>query len=200
LFNFLLGPTSPQTQQVKINRKFVPYTLNSVTFLGPVRNVGARNKIWHIKYKGEKLFAKVGDMWNEKKIVKELLHESSIYSILQKFQGEVIPYLKYSGPVYGVYVLATSICGKSLKHFHLNSSDLSEIKDKAWTGLKKIHSLNVLHGDIRLENIIWNSQTRRVYWIDFGFSRQNFEWKELIEEENNFNVLFDELIHNEILH
>ena len=172
----------------------MPYTLNGVTFLGPVRDAGARTKIWNIKYQEENLIAKLGDVWNEKNIVKELLHESQIYTVLQKLQGDVIPYLKYSGVVYGVYILATSICGQSLEKVNLSSFEFDEIQDKAWTGLERIHSLGVLHGDIRPQNIIWNSQTRRVYWIDFGFSRQNFKPEESIEEQNTFKTLFGELL------
>lgn len=34
-----------------------------------------------------------------------------------------------------------------------------------------MHSLNIIHGDIKLENIMWSSTFQKNVFIDFGLSR-----------------------------
>lgn len=141
-------------------------------------------------YQNTQLIAKVADCWNQKNLVKELLHESSIYNLLRELQGEVIPNLKYSNYLYCIFILATDICGTSLDKCSLNSLDLEKVKNQALDGLKRIHSYGVLHGDLRFQNILWNSETQKVFWIDFGFSKEQASEEELKKEDEELEALF----------
>lgn len=37
--------------------------------------------------------------------------------------------------------------------------------------LQLMHSLNIIHGDIKLENVMWSSTFQKNVFIDFGLSR-----------------------------
>jgi serine/threonine protein kinase len=34
-----------------------------------------------------------------------------------------------------------------------------------------MHSLNIIHGDVKLENIMWSEKYNKNVFIDFGFSK-----------------------------
>ena len=38
-------------------------------------------------------------------------------------------------------------------------------------GLKFIHSLNICHGDIKSQNVMWSNEKNKMIFIDFGLSR-----------------------------
>jgi predicted Ser/Thr protein kinase len=82
-------------------------------------------------------------------LVQEMLNEISIYSKLESLQGKIIPTYRYSGIVEGIlFVLGLDYLGSVPNQ--LNTMQ----KAKILTGLSDIHSLGILHGDIRLENIV----------------------------------------------
>jgi len=154
-----------------------------LTFLGPL-SVGARHVTWELQIKRKpKLIGKTADIFNEEKLTQELIHESEIYSLLRPLQGQVIPKVHYSKIFYCVYIFATEKCGKSLDKLELSSLNIDQIERQAKIGLDRIHSFMVLHGDIRLNNLVWNEKTSQLFWIDFGFSKQNAKRKELLNEK-----------------
>ncbi|KAK6513421.1 hypothetical protein TWF281_005047 [Arthrobotrys megalospora] len=91
--------------------------------------------------------------------------EISAYKKLQNLQGTDIPLLYAAGEVWGMLkVLVLEDCGESAANATLPSNFCGE----AERILKKIHQAGVLHGDVRLENIVLSGSGIR--FIDLGLS------------------------------
>lgn len=60
----------------------------------------------------------------------------------------------------------------------INSIEYSpELRKQTRRSRKEINSLGVMHGGLRLGNILWNEELQRVLIIDFHRSQLNFELK-----------------------
>ena len=97
--------------------------------------------------------------------------EIETYMHLREHQGKLIPRFKYFGHDFGSFwVFVTSYEGVSLSKIVEEKGGLSQaIKTKVKVSLSELHRLGVLHGDVKLGNILLrNSQD--VVWIDFEFS------------------------------
>ena len=45
-----------------------------------------------------------------------------------------------------------------------------KVRERAVKDLCRIHRFGVIHGDIRLPNLVWNEEQNRIMFIDFGRS------------------------------
>lgn len=160
-------------------------------FIKPL-SVGSRNNVWKLRFNGKLMIAKTADILKQKQLVKELKHEAEIYDQLSELQGVVIPRVVYCGTFYCLFIFGTEMCGKSLDLMQKQENmDLNELKTQAERGLEAIHSFSVLHGDIRENNLVWNSKAHRLYWIDFGFSKKNAKQEEMDVEKKQLQDLFE---------
>ncbi|PWY91626.1 hypothetical protein BO94DRAFT_623046 [Aspergillus sclerotioniger CBS 115572] len=110
-------------------------------------------------------------LWNE------VSREADIYHILSQVQGLVVPvflgaidmdkiyFLDRAGEIEHMLLMAWA--GKPISKTEATSPDISSSISKA---VKKIRSLGVLHQDLRVENLLWNDELRRVMIIDFHCS------------------------------
>ena len=56
------------------------------------------------------------------------------------------------------------------------------VRNRAIEDLCRIHQLGVVHGDIRLPNLVWNEEKRKIMFIDFGRSKISDSSNERIDE------------------
>ncbi|KAE8152103.1 hypothetical protein BDV25DRAFT_170867 [Aspergillus avenaceus] len=110
-------------------------------------------------------------LWNE------VLREADIYRILSRVQGSVVPvflgavdlakiyFLHGAGEIRHMLLMAWA--GKPISKAEAASPDISRSISKS---IRKIRSLGVLHQDLRLDNLLWNDELRRVMIIDFHCS------------------------------
>lgn len=105
-------------------------------------------------------------------IREEIKNEERIYRILHSLQGDYIPKMYYAGIMReGSHdCVVTSYEGDSLDNIdNIDEIDESFVQD-ALEALDRIHSLDVLHGDIALRNILRRKKDGKPIIIDFGFS------------------------------
>lgn len=57
-----------------------------------------------------------------------------------------------------------------IKNFEISNENASTIFDNLLLGLKSIHDLNIVHRDIKPDNIMINPTTLNIKYIDFGLS------------------------------
>ncbi|KAF9912976.1 hypothetical protein EC991_007590 [Linnemannia zychae] len=132
-------------------------------------------------WQGSNVIVKKCDIWNLGMVVEELKHEVRAYQVLQKLQWNQIPILKLAGIVDGMeMVLVTEFVGTNIRQEQLSRSDKIKIRD----AFSAIHSLGVLHGDIRLQNILVQSdgRVRRFTSIDFGLPQFTTDKQKLQRE------------------
>ena len=113
--------------------------------------------------------------------MEELEHEARVYKVLQKLQGYNIPKLNISGIADGMeMILVMDFMGVDISHERLDYSDKKNIRE----ALSAIHSLGVLHGDIRPQNIVVKREgpVKRFFFIDFGLSQFTTD-KEKLQRE-----------------
>ncbi|KAI3655399.1 hypothetical protein MP638_005306, partial [Amoeboaphelidium occidentale] len=116
------------------------------------------------------------DISKRPKLLPEILNEISIYSKLESLQGRIIPTLRYCGLVEGIlFVVGFDYAGRVPKKLD------DDQKRKLLDGLAEIHSIGILHGDIKPENIVVDSEGNP-FIIDFAFSKIESD-PELFEEE-----------------
>lgn len=116
------------------------------------------------------------DIVKKPKLLPEIMNEISMYSKLESLQGRVVPRLRYCGLVEGIlFVVGFDYVGNVPETLDENQ------KRKLSKGLAEIHSMGILHGDIRLGNIVVDSMGNP-FIIDFTFSKIESD-PELFEEE-----------------
>jgi serine/threonine protein kinase len=96
--------------------------------------------------------------------------ELSIYRDLEDLQGNVIPRLIAYGNLGGLLqVIVLENVGKSITR-----EQAEQRHDEINTALQRIHEKGVVHGDLRLPNIVID-QDNKVRIIDFGMSSKQDE-------------------------
>ncbi|RGB24922.1 hypothetical protein C1646_821327 [Rhizophagus diaphanus] len=131
------------------------------SFLG----CGQTGGTYACEFHGQTIALKVLDLYKNGRFLNQMQKEIGIYKLLSKIQGIYIPKLVCYGR-YGIgYVMGTTIVGTKLSFHKIEQRH----KTKALRALDIIHSHNILHNDIREENILINEKDD-IYIIDFGKS------------------------------
>jgi Protein kinase domain len=123
-------------------------------------------KVFKEYFNDSAIALKVHDVRRDKQKLAELQNEIQVYQKLEDLQGRYIPELVLYGELACVfYCLGISVVGSVPRH--LSKSQ----KDHLIEGLNKMHQRNIIHGDIKAENIIIDDKGS-AFWIDFSHSRQ----------------------------
>lgn len=94
-------------------------------------------------------------------------HEVSMYKYLESLQGTVIPTLYAHGNIGGLLqVIVLENFGRCI-----TSDEFQMRKDEVYEAIEKINDLGIMHGDLRLPNIMVDHENR-IRIIDFGFSEE----------------------------
>ncbi|PCK01698.1 MAG: hypothetical protein COA42_22930 [Alteromonadaceae bacterium] len=99
--------------------------------------------------------------------------------VLAKFEHpnivKVHRYFEKNGTAYIVmqYVKGGSFKDLINKHGSLSEAEIKPILDTLLSGLSMVHASDILHRDIKPDNIILNEQTGQPVLIDFGAAREN---------------------------
>ena len=105
--------------------------------------------------------------------IKDLRHEAEVYRRLVTLQGTHIPICLGSIDLDEPFYYDT---GVRIMHFILLSWAGKSLDDgidrQTWTSdlvraINAIHGAGVLHQDVRMPNLLWNDETKRVMVIDF---------------------------------
>jgi serine/threonine protein kinase len=137
-----------------------------------------RSNVFLVPYKGEQIALKRGDA-GDANILAEFKNEVNVYKVLKDLQGKCIPELLFAQTVDDLFVcLGLSLCGSKPKVaiIRKKKKELKKI-------FKQIHSRNVTHNDIKLENIL--VKDGNLFVIDFGFAKINSVNYEIGDEEMN---------------
>ena len=114
-----------------------------------------------------KCLFKIVDSSKLKENALELRNEVQVYSALESLQGTVIPvFYGYYSILGGIHLIAIEDCGPSIPMTEISL----ESRNLFLTALEAFHSSRYLHGDIRLENFVYASNST-VKIIDFGRSK-----------------------------
>lgn len=74
-----------------------------------------------------------------------------------------------------IYIIQEYVCGIELFDIlaerKLNDKECRNIIHQLLNILEHIHSLGIVHGDIKPENILYNQKQNKIYLIDFGSAR-----------------------------
>jgi serine/threonine protein kinase len=104
------------------------------------------------------------------------LVETEAYRRLSEFQGQLVPkfqgrYRYSTGSGEATAILLEYIRDPSLdRHDELTETELQKILDVGTDALRSIHSQGVCHFDIRPSNVLWNSSTMALRFVDWEFS------------------------------
>ncbi|CAG8530112.1 15261_t:CDS:2 [Acaulospora morrowiae] len=163
------------------------YKRNQFSF-GDVLGSGRSGTVFTAKLFGKTGALKIVDLYKNESLLKEMLNEIEIYrGPLKEIQGIYIPKLLKFGVLHEAFVfIFTSFA-------ELGNKLTKKEKQLAIEGLQAIHIRGIMHGDVRLENIMAkeNKLTGKncVWWIDFALSkignvkeldRELFELKRLL--------------------
>jgi hypothetical protein len=135
---------------------------------------------------------KMVGLYKDENKLEELLNEIKMYiGPLKEIQGIYIPRLLKFGVLCEAFVFNfTSLAGETFARMGDNIT--RKEKQLAIKGLRELHSKGVMHGDIRLENIMVkreNEGSTCVWWIDFGWSKMTVNVKDLDKELTELKYL-----------
>jgi len=104
--------------------------------------------------------------------VQSLAHEAKIYNHLLHISG--VPTIKwYENTEHYKYIVLPDI-GVSLSTYIsttvISKQEFEYIAQQLITNIQLIHDKNIIHCDIKPDNIIISPSTKRVWFIDFGFA------------------------------
>ena len=154
-----------------------------------ILSAGENNKkVLECEFHGKTIALKSTDLTKKPKCLDEFLNEVEIYKVLAKLQGIYIPELLFYGDLANgmSFVMGMTIVGTTLDHHRVNR----RLKNRAIATLRKVHKYNVLHNDIREENILID-ENGYVYLIDFGFSIRTDDENKFREEEAQLERLLE---------
>ncbi|GBB95794.1 hypothetical protein RclHR1_26110001 [Rhizophagus clarus] len=164
------------------------YDYNQFSF-GDMLGNGRTGAVFAAKLCGKTGALKMTDLYKNEYLLQETLNEIKMYlGPLRDIQYMYTPKLLKFGVLHEAFIfILTSLCGKSFAKL----DDVTEReKHLAIEGLQAIHARGVMHGDVRLENIMINrsesTSKSRVRWIDFG-------WSKMSRSSKNFNRELTEL-------
>ena len=143
---------------------------------------------YQYEFYGQTLALKALDLYKNGQFLCQMQKEIEIYKRLSKIQGKYIPKLVcygYYGGGIG-YVMGMTIVGTMLSFHKIEKWQ----KNQALRALKIIHSNNILHNDIREENILVNDEGN-IFFIDFGKSIINDDKKLFHQEESKLSCLLN---------
>lgn len=120
-----------------------------------------------------------------------LSHEGEFYVCMQPLWDVVVPSLLACGPdgEEEGYMLATRLVPRSR---HLDPETDSHLLPQLQQALQAVHNLDVVHGDLRLQNILVEEGTggeQRVWLIDFGHAERNGTQKQKDSEMRELLLL-----------
>lgn len=79
-------------------------------------------------------------------------------------------------------VMAMSLCGRPLSRLrrmtpkrHFTKSTAAWLSRRILLAIKDLHSVGILHRDVKASNCAWVAESREVYMFDFGFCRRYLE-------------------------
>ena len=103
-----------------------------------------------------------------------LKHEARIYNFLKDVGG--VPKLKWFGTDAENMYIILPLLGENLKHHvPVSASDpghLTTIGVEMLRIIKDVHTMQIVHCDIKPENFVFDREKQTLYLIDFGFARQ----------------------------
>ena len=115
---------------------------------------------------------------------KKKLTSKQLVEIQERYIPKLVCYGYYG---YGMgYFMCVTIVGTTLNHHRIDCNQ----RDMAFKALRAIHSLGILHNDIREENILVNEKGE-IYIIDFGLSIITNDRRQFYDEESKLSNLLD---------
>jgi RIO-like serine/threonine protein kinase len=109
--------------------------------------------------------------------MRDLQHEAVVYRRLQHLQGVYVPVFLgsvdldrpyyYDLRTHVIHMMFLSWGGERMSESSLTENIRQERSQELVRSVHAIHSMGVVHGDIREPNVLWNSETGRVVVIDF---------------------------------
>ncbi|CAG8579021.1 569_t:CDS:2 [Paraglomus brasilianum] len=149
---------------------------------------GQSGGTYQCKFYGQTLALKALDLYKNRRFFSNMQSEIKIYQLLYKIQGKYIPKLVCYGYYGGGmdYVMGMTIVGTMLSFHKIEKWQ----KNQALRALKIIHSNNILHNDIRKENILVNDEGN-IFFIDFGKSIITDKKKLFRQEESELSRLLN---------
>ncbi|KAF9982498.1 hypothetical protein BGZ65_002801 [Modicella reniformis] len=111
---------------------------------------GRSGNVFRARWRGETVAVKVCDLYQHPELEVEMLTEVAVYDTLSSLQGTFVPQLKLAGFYGRLFVAATEIAGEPLDLTKLSNLQRLRVVD----ALSHIHELNVIHGDIKADNIL----------------------------------------------
>ena len=111
-----------------------------------------------------------------------LKHEARVYHYLKSVKG--IPHIIWYGTDKVNNYIILPLLGENIRDVYEENNMPKEILE-TWGKsmceiLKQVHLLEIVHGDIKPENFLFDIQQKNIYLIDFGFARKfNTEPKKL---------------------
>ncbi|RGB22811.1 hypothetical protein C1646_598826, partial [Rhizophagus diaphanus] len=149
------------------------YKRSQISF-GDVLGNGRSGVVFTAKLYKEVGALKMVDLYKREYLLQEILNEIKMYlGPLKEIQGICIPRLLKFGILHEAFAFTlTSLAEETFATMGDNIT--RKQKQLAIKGLQELHSKGVMHGDIRLENIVVkrknDGSTSCVWWIDFGWS------------------------------
>jgi tRNA A-37 threonylcarbamoyl transferase component Bud32 len=185
--------------------------IDAIIFVRPFELLSKSSKSHtrRVTVNGRDLVAKIVDFhgtpkhseWSAETLYELEQNEVRTYRHLKAVQGRLVPEFLYHGSDFN-FMWATAVTtyeGKSLDDVAEEGGFLNEeVKAKALAGLRELHALGVVHGDLALRNAVWRERDGAVLWLDFEMARVRGkgvpadEFASLAEqEEAELQVLLD---------
>ncbi|KAI1473328.1 hypothetical protein F4774DRAFT_62557 [Daldinia eschscholtzii] len=113
-------------------------------------------------------------------LINDLKHEAAVYNRLKPIQGHHVPVFLgaidlretdiiyyYDFKVYIVYMMLLSWGGDRIENDLTTNEMGKDLKSMAIMSLRAIHEHGVIHEDVRLANLLFNQEVKKVVVIDF---------------------------------